>query len=281
MPGCRTCATASTRWAAPWLVSRPGRDQRGREVPSGSPAGARPTVIPAVRRLTWALVVAAPAWSSSTRVVSAQYCTMFSTETLSEHAWPAVPVAALASVVMGALIVSRYPRHPIGWLLAAGAARRLPAGPGGGSLWVTDHGGPGRGHRPHDRLAVPVNASFTLTTLTLIFLIAPDGRLPSPVARRAVGRGRRLPAVRSRRARHGPEVRLVADQDTASSPRADHRRDPAHRAVPDRLAGLAGAADRRAVGVVRQQLLGGRRGGACPRPAGPRPGRLRVLDSYL
>ena len=135
-----------------------------------------------MRRLAWAVVAASTGLVVIDTVVSAQYRTMFSTETLSEHAWPAVPVAALASVVMGALIVSRYPRHPIGWLLAAGgAATTLSLALEAVSLWLTDHAGPGSvaTGRTFGWLSLVVNASFTLTTLTLIFLIAPDGRLPS------------------------------------------------------------------------------------------------------
>ena len=135
-----------------------------------------------MRRLAWAVVAASTGLVVIDTVVSAQYRTMFSTETLSEHAWPAVPVAALASVVMGALIVSRYPRHPIGWLLAAGgSATTLSLALEAVSLWLTDHAGPGSvaTGRTFGWLSLVVNASFTLTTLTLIFLIAPDGRLPS------------------------------------------------------------------------------------------------------
>ena len=46
------------------------------------------------------------------------------------------------TLLMGALIVSRYPRHPIGWLLSAGgsvAAVSLTSE--AYSLWATDHEG--------------------------------------------------------------------------------------------------------------------------------------------
>jgi hypothetical protein len=135
-----------------------------------------------VKRLAWAVVVASAGLVVVDTVVSAQYRTMFASDTLSQHAWPAVHLAALASVVMGALIVSRYPRHPIGWLLAAGgSATTLSLALEAVSLWLTDHDGPGSvaTGRTLGWLSLVVNASFTLTTLTVIFLIAPDGRLPS------------------------------------------------------------------------------------------------------
>ena len=135
-----------------------------------------------MRRLAWALVVGSVGLVVTDTVVSAQYRTLFSTELLSEHAWPAVPLAALASVVMGALIVSRYPRHPIGWLLAVGgSATALSLTLEAVSLWMTDHAGPGSvaTGRTIGWLSLIINASFTLTTLAVVFLIAPDGRLPS------------------------------------------------------------------------------------------------------
>ncbi|HEX6936567.1 MAG TPA: hypothetical protein VF227_08615, partial [Actinomycetes bacterium] len=84
--------------------------------------------------------------------------------------------------VMGALIVARYPRHPIGWLLSAGGtftAFSLACESYG--LWVIDHGGPGSEYvgRAMGWLAVLTQAPLTLVTLTAIFLLAPDGHLPS------------------------------------------------------------------------------------------------------
>jgi len=171
-----------------------------------------------VKRLAWAVVAASAGLVVVDTVVSAQYRTMLSSETLSQHAWPSVHLAALASVLMGALIVSRYPRHPIGWLLVAGgSATTLSLALEAVSLWLTDHGGPGSvaSGRLLGWLSLLVNASFTLTTLTLIFLIAPDGRLPSRrwrVVLWAAVAGYLLYAV-GVLAIEPQEVRLVADQD--------------------------------------------------------------------
>ena len=171
-----------------------------------------------MKRLAWAVVAATFGLIVVDTVVSAQYRTMLSADTLSQHAWPAVHLAALASTVMGALIVSRYPRHPIGWLLVAGgSATCLSLALEAVSLWTTDHHGPGSvaTGRMVGWLSLLINASFTITTLTAIFLIAPDGRLPSrrwrPVLWAAVaGFGLYLAAVLLV---DPQEVRLVPDQD--------------------------------------------------------------------
>ncbi|HTE73319.1 MAG TPA: hypothetical protein VK640_08980 [Actinomycetes bacterium] len=135
-----------------------------------------------MKRLAWAIVAASVGLVVADTVISAQYRTMPSAEVLSQHAWPAVHLAALASVLMGALIVSRYARHPIGWLLVAGgSATTLSLALEAASLWLTDHDGPGSVATGHTLgwLSLLINASFTITTLAVIFLIAPEGRLAS------------------------------------------------------------------------------------------------------
>jgi len=90
--------------------------------------------------------------------------------------------AAVPTAVVGALIVSRYPRHPIGWLFsiaAFGSAVGSTAGTYGqrvllegdlGALWA-------------GQLAFRVSALllnvYPLALIAMIFLLVPDGRLPS------------------------------------------------------------------------------------------------------
>ena len=133
-------------------------------------------------RVAWALVVLTVLLSVADAVITAQYRSLVSTENFAEHAWPSVMLAAIGSVVMGALIVARYPRHPVGWLLSAGGSvAAFSLSSEAYSLWVTDHGGPGSVAlgRFVGWFSILTGASCTVTTLTLIFLIAPDGRLPS------------------------------------------------------------------------------------------------------
>ena len=96
-----------------------------------------------------------------------------------DETFPIIPLAVLVGAVVGALIVDRHPRHRIGWLLCIGqagaavglaaqtldtAARRgLPVAPSvlDVAVWV----GPFLG------------ASYALTLLAALLLLAPDGRL--------------------------------------------------------------------------------------------------------
>ena len=133
-------------------------------------------------RLAWALAVATALLAVADAVFTAQYRALFSVENFTEHTWPSVMGAAVGSAVMGALVLSRYPRHPIGWLLSAGGVfTAFSLATEAYSLWVTDHGGPGS--EPVGRvvgwLSVLTQAPITFLTLTGIFLLAPDGHLPS------------------------------------------------------------------------------------------------------
>jgi len=135
-----------------------------------------------LRRLAWITVAVSAVFAALDTVVTAQYRPLLAARTLSEHAYPAVTSAALASTVMGALIVSRYPRHTIGWLLCAGGVvTSFSLANEAYSIWVSDHDGPGSGYLAHVTgwLSALAGAPFTIMTLTATFLLAPDGHLPS------------------------------------------------------------------------------------------------------
>jgi hypothetical protein len=94
---------------------------------------------------------------------------------------PLLNVLAITAAAFGAMIVSRYPRHPIGWLLAAAAF-------GGGVGLVTTAyllhltpGGLDNTWSVHLALRVVAlfSAPYALALLAILFLLAPDGRLPS------------------------------------------------------------------------------------------------------
>ena len=79
-----------------------------------------------------------------TLITSAAGRGLLSTETLARHGWPLAQAATVGCAVVGALILSRYPRHPIGWLLlATGSASQLSLVLESYSIWVHRHGGPG------------------------------------------------------------------------------------------------------------------------------------------
>ena len=83
-------------------------------------------------RLAWLLAGISAVCAVADTVVVAAFQPLLSEATIAVHGWPLVNLAALGSAVMGALVVSRYPRHPIGWLLSVvgvttsvSAARRV------------------------------------------------------------------------------------------------------------------------------------------------------------
>ena len=60
------------------------------------------------------------------------------------HGFPFVDGAVLGCAVMGALIVSRDERHPIGWLLSVvGLTSAVSLLTEAYSIWVVTEGGPG------------------------------------------------------------------------------------------------------------------------------------------
>jgi signal transduction histidine kinase len=105
---------------------------------------------------------------------------LFSLETL-EEGFPLVTVGAVAASAIGALVVTRYPGHRIGWLFIVGQLGTLlgltaqaygsyaltqgagPAGAGHLALWVAGH----------------LGGTFALTLMALLLLLVPDGHLLS------------------------------------------------------------------------------------------------------
>lgn len=100
-----------------------------------------------------------------------------------EPLWPntAATVATYVFVLVGGLIAFRRPRNPIGWLcLLAGAAFALE-----GALWgVALYGFAHPGSVPLPEMWAIVGDAFVMPGLflmaTLLLLLFPDGRLPSP-----------------------------------------------------------------------------------------------------
>ena len=96
--------------------------------------------------------------------------------------FPIVTAAAVAGAGIGALIVSRYPRHRVGWLLVVGQLGTAF----GVAVQAYAHvaltgrlGTPASGHLAV-WLSVQTGAVFAITLLAVLFLIAPDGHLLSP-----------------------------------------------------------------------------------------------------
>jgi GAF domain-containing protein len=116
-------------------------------------------------------------------VVSAQSVALWSETAVAVHGFPFIHGAVLGSAVMGALIVGRYPRHPIGWLLSVvGAAGAVSLVTEAYAFWVQEDDGPGSASL--GGVAAWASTLFggqvVIAGLALMFLLAPDGRLLSP-----------------------------------------------------------------------------------------------------
>ena len=100
--------------------------------------------MPARVRIAWGLAALSCLLAIADTVFTAARTSMLSHATLIDHGWPAVSLTTLSCSVMGALVVSRYPRHPIGWLLMGAGLSSISISSEAYSLWALD----GSGHGP-------------------------------------------------------------------------------------------------------------------------------------
>jgi GAF domain-containing protein len=132
--------------------------------------------------VAWALALASLVFGIADTVVTASYRPLFSEEAMAVHGWPFAPAATVGAAIMGAVIVSRYARHPIGWLLSVigvfSAASLLGETY---SIWVLDHDGPGLDRIGHIAgwVSVLFGGQVALGLFAVVFLIAPNGQLLS------------------------------------------------------------------------------------------------------
>jgi signal transduction histidine kinase len=138
-------------------------------------------------RIAWAVLGLVVLAAILDTVFTAAHRSLVSEATWAEHGWPLAPLAGVGSALMGALIVSRHPRQPLGWLLCAASLLSVTLAADAYSTWVLDGGGPGSPHWAHVAAwASPLLGWPAFTALIMVFLISPDGRLPSPRWRWAV-----------------------------------------------------------------------------------------------
>lgn len=120
-------------------------------------------------------------------VFTAAHRSLLSEATWADHGWPLAPLAGVCSALMGALIISRHPRQPLGWLLSAASLLSVTLAADAYSIWVLDGDGPGSPSVAHViAWASPLLGWPAFTALIMVFLISPDGHLPSPRWRWAV-----------------------------------------------------------------------------------------------
>ena len=106
--------------------------------------------------------------------------TLWSSEAL-DHGFPLLTLTAAAGAIVGGLILSRHPRHRIGWLFAIGQLG-VAAGQAAEAYGWAVLDGNLDGPRALAHLASwlgNTTSMFLVTSLALLALLAPDGQLPS------------------------------------------------------------------------------------------------------
>ena len=101
---------------------------------------------------------------------------------------------------MGALIVSRYPRHRLGWLLSAASLLSVTLATDAYSTWVLDGDGPGSAYWAHVAAWAGPLLGWPAFTAQIIVFLTRTGR-PSALAPLALGRLGRAGGPRSAHSR--------------------------------------------------------------------------------
>jgi len=140
-------------------------------------------------RVAWSVFAVTVVMVVADVILAAQAVSLVSDLAIGFHGFPFIHGAVVGSAWMGALIISRYERHPIGWLLCiqgvVGAASILLETY---AFWGQEADGPG----PDSLAAVSawlatlLGGQLIIGGLALMFLLAPDGHLLSPRWRYAV-----------------------------------------------------------------------------------------------
>ena len=109
---------------------------------------------------------------------------LFSNDVIVENAFPIATIGAIAGAAVGAVIVSRYPRNVIGWLFCVGQLGSALSQAAAAYVSTTPIGDlePGGEQFLAESIrliAQTFNAYYTMAFISLIFLLVPDGRLPS------------------------------------------------------------------------------------------------------
>jgi hypothetical protein len=105
---------------------------------------------------------------------------MLSVQTLDEG-FPLVTVGAVGASAVGALIVTRYPRHRIGWLFIVGQLGTMLglATQAYGYYVLTEDVGSRAAGQLSLWVSGPLGGTFALTLMALLLLLVPDGHLLS------------------------------------------------------------------------------------------------------
>ena len=133
-------------------------------------------------RIAWILSGVTAVLVVADTVVVAQAVPLTSETSVAVHGFPFVHGAVFGSTVMGALIISRYDRHPIGWLLClVGFAGGISIFTEAYAFWVQEADGPGPAALGSVAawLSSMLGGQLEIAGLALMFLLSPDGHFLS------------------------------------------------------------------------------------------------------
>ncbi|WP_432875252.1 hypothetical protein ACQPYH_23775 [Kribbella sp. CA-245084] len=141
------------------------------------------------RRVAWVLAALTVLFAGADLWVTSLYRPLLSEEAVAVHGVPFVSVAVIGCAAMGALIVARWARHPVGWLLClVGFTSSISLLAEAYSVWVVTADGPGSRSLGGIAgwIASLLGGQLSLAALAIVFLVAPDGHLLSRRWRAAV-----------------------------------------------------------------------------------------------
>jgi signal transduction histidine kinase len=133
-------------------------------------------------RVAWVLATLTVLIAGGDVWVTSAYRPLLSEEAVAVHGFPFVTGAVVGCAVMGALIVARSARHPIGWLLClTGFLASISLLTEAYGVWVNTADGPGSRSLGGVAgwIAALLGGQLSLAALAILFLIAPDGHLLS------------------------------------------------------------------------------------------------------
>jgi signal transduction histidine kinase len=133
-------------------------------------------------RVAWVLTALTVLIAGADVWVTSAYRPLLSEEAVAVHGFPFVTAAVVGCSAMGALIVARWARHPIGWLLCLiGFLSSISLLTEAYGVWVVTADGPGSRSLGgiSGWIAALLGGQLSLAALAILFLVAPDGRLLS------------------------------------------------------------------------------------------------------
>ncbi|TCC30015.1 hypothetical protein [Kribbella speibonae] len=140
-------------------------------------------------RVVWVLAALTVLFAGADLWVTSLYRPLLSEEAVAVHGVPFVSIAVIGCAAMGALIVARWARHPVGWLLCLiGCTSSISLLAEAYSVWVVTADGPGSRSLGGIAgwIASLLGGQLSLAALAVVFLVAPDGHLLSRRWRAAV-----------------------------------------------------------------------------------------------